>query len=140
MLQKSGYMQVSKAPAYDPSGRKCRIIEISVDEGLLAIEAGELSKVLRYGRRCRISRLVHNFGKHIGDYAGTASLSHSEKGLVLDISPGRKYMVSRTGAANLLAGYSKYTTLAVITNTAGPVVHNYGGPTIQSTITPWVAV
>lgn len=139
MIQNSGYMQVSNAPAHDPSGRKCRIIEISIEGGRYAIETSELSKLLLYGRKCSIRQISHYYGKRLGDIAGAVSLSFSKKGLNLEIFPGRRYMTSKSGVENLLGGYMKYIKISGI-----PVPDNgmdsCNNPTIQSTITPWVAV
>jgi len=139
MLQNSGYMQVSKAPAYDPSGRKCRIIEISIDGAKYAIESGELAGLLHYGRKCSIRHISQYYGKRLGEIAGAVSLSFSKKGLVLEIFPGRRYTASKSGADNLLGGYTNYIKISEI-----PVpdsgIHSCNNPTIQSTITPWVAV
>ena len=132
-------MQVSNAPAYDPSGRKCRIIEISIDSGRYAIETNELSKLLLYGRKCPVRHISHYYGKRLGDIAGAVSLSFSKKGLILEIFPGQRYMAPKNGVENLLEGYMNYIKISGI-----PVpdsgMHSCNNPTIQSTITPWVAV
>lgn len=132
-------MQVSNAPAYDPLGRKCRITEICVDGSKYAVETGELSKLLLYGRRCPVRQLSHYYGKHLGEVAGAASLSYSKKGLILEIFPGRRYMTSRSAAENLIKGYMKYSMISEIP-AAESGIHSCNNPTVQSTITPWVAV
>ncbi|WP_048130452.1 hypothetical protein [Methanolacinia petrolearia] len=139
MMQKSGYMQVSNAPAYDPSGRKCRIIEISIDIGRYAVEAGELSKLLLYGRRCQVRHISQHFGKHLGETAGVVSLSFSKKGLILEIFPGHRYMIAKGGVENMLEGYIRYTKISAM-HAPESEIHSCNSPTIQSTITPWVAV
>ena len=139
MMQKSGYMQVSNALAYDPSGRKCRIIEISIDSGRYAVEAKELSKLLLYGRRCPVMHISQHFGKHLSETVGVLSLSFSKKGLILEIFPGHRYMVPKGGVENLLGGYIRYTKIYEMTAPENGI-HSCSSPTIQSTITPWVAV
>lgn len=139
MMQKSGYMQVSNSPAYDPSGRKCRIIEIAIDGMKYAIETPELSKLLLYGRRCPIREISHYYGKRLGDTAGAATLSYSKKGIILEIFPGRRYMASRSSAESLLRRYMSYTKISEIPGTESGI-HSCNNPTVQSTITPWVAV
>ena len=140
MFQKSGYMQVSNSPACDPSDRKYRIIEISVPGGLFAIRTDELTKVLNYGRKATIWQLTHHFGKHLGERVGEASLSYSRKGLVIEIFPGKKHMLSTNSALNLLNGYTKYSPVPIIPRSPEELINPYGNPTVQSSITPWVAV
>jgi len=132
-------MQVSNSPAYDPSGRKCRIIEIAVDRTRYAIETPELSKLLLYGRRCQVRHLSHYYGKRLGDATGAAALSYSKKGIILEIFPGRRYIASRNSVQNLLGGYMSYTKISEL-RPDNSTVHSCNNPTIQSSITPWVAV
>ena len=133
-------MQISNAPAYDPSGRKFRIAIISAGADRYAIETDELSKLLLYGRKCPIRHITHHFGVHLGGAAGAASLSYSKKGLVLEICQGRRYMVSRNSAAALLKGYMNYSAISEMPAPPETGIHSCSSPTFQSTITPWVAV
>lgn len=138
-MQKSGYMQVSNAPACDPSGKKCRIIEVSTVDGRYAIEAPELSRLISYGRKCPVRHLTHYYGKRLGDIAGAVTLSVSKKGLIIEIFPCRKYITSRSAAESLLKGYMNYTKISEI-QAENRGINQCTNPTIQSPITPWVAV
>lgn len=138
MMPKSGYMQVSNASAYNHLGMKSRIIEVAIGDSRYAIENSELSKLILYGRKCQVRSLIHYYGKHLRDVKGVVSLSYSKKGLIIDIFPERRYMASRNAIENLLKGYMNYTKISEI-----PVenrIYSLTNPTVQSSITPWVAV
>jgi hypothetical protein len=140
MLKRVGYLEKGREPAADPNGKRCDILELTINGMRFGIRMADLRGALAGRIFARVERLERNWGLRITCIVGLARLSASGKALNIELNQGGSFTVSLDTIRAVVARRERYAGIAAITDLRTvPVAAGMAGASGQQRLPAGVA-